>query len=354
MTTKYVSAFLLLSLHLFLVGALRLAATSKQSHMKVSSNESTATHKIAWFHPPKTATSFATTITHYANSSLPASEGSQLLSLWQPFWSKYPKEVWFKDGIWTESCDHAKVTEGVYHEFEGRFAGLFREPTNRIVSAFFDKGGGDRTGNSQHGNINQYAARAEGTIAMQLAGQEVGEKWLYWPHAHHCGGKAGEGGKQKPNIDLALHRLQKGFMFVGLVEEFDLSVCLFHAMFGGECLPLEFQNMRPTGYHDASKEAVLKKLGEFSDAVDGQLYKAAQEIFWGNVKTHNVGRSFCLNLCPQAGKIFGSHLALDELKLGHESSYEYDWPGRFFLHDDEDNEDFKYLDRVTIDANKMS
>ena len=37
----------------------------------------------------------------------------------------------------------------------------------------------------------------------------------------------------------------------------DLSVCLFHAMFGGECRPVEFANMRPSHYLDDFPDAQL-------------------------------------------------------------------------------------------------
>ena len=35
-------------------------------------------------------------------------------------------------------------------------------------------------------------------------------------------------------------------MHAGITDEWDSSICLFHAMYGGRQLPVEFRNTRPT------------------------------------------------------------------------------------------------------------
>merc|ERR1712194_737975 len=37
------------------------------------------------------------------------------------------------------------------------------------------------------------------------------------------------------DVSVAINVLQEGFAFVGITEQWDLSVCLFRAMFGGQC-----------------------------------------------------------------------------------------------------------------------
>merc|ERR1719291_942724 len=175
-------------------------------------------------------------------------------------------------------------------------------------------------------------------MTMQLAGQAAGERWLRWPGKGFCSSEGGAAGaneiKPAPDIKLALERLQKGFMYVGLMEEYDLSVCLFHAMYGGECLQVEFQNMRPGHYHTTPRQDEVKAaLQGYSDHIDGRLYRKASSIFWENVKKYNVGRSMCRKLCSQAEHIFGSEM--DRISLGNESHYEYEWPGRYYLDDDD-------------------
>lgn len=348
MATHSSCALCLCAASISLVDAVIL--TQQRVHSQaILSDSDTPSHKFAWFHAPKTGTSFGATLMHYANSSLPADEGAKLLGHWAPFWRKYPINIWFKDGLWKEHCDHARVTEQVYRSYQGRFVGLFREPKSRMISAYFGKGGGK-------GDILHYAQRAEGTATMQLAGQDVGEKWLYWPGDLRCGGYKGarfDEEKPVPDINLALSRLRDGFMFVGLSEEYDLSVCLFHAMFGGECLPVEFQNMRPG--HKAGVADIDRQLEGYSDAVDGELYGAASQMFWESVKMYNVSRSSCLNICPRAGEIFAPSLSarLAELGSANESDYEYHWPDRYCLHDPDDEELFEHVDTAGTDEEKL-
>ena len=51
---------------------------------------------------------------------------------------------------------------------------------------------------------------------------------------------------------------ENDFAFVGLTEEWDLSVCLFHRMFGGECHVREFLDVRPGSTpHYAHKKCLI-------------------------------------------------------------------------------------------------
>merc|ERR1719382_1391791 len=119
---------------------------------------------------------------------------------------------------------------------------------------------------------------------------------------------------------------------------------------------VEFQNMRPG--HSKAKgiaQEIDKKLEGYSDAVDGELYGAASQIFWENVKRYHVSRSSCLKICPKAGEIFASSLSARPPELGsaNESDYEYHWPGRYYLHDPEDEELFEHLDTARTDEEKL-
>merc|ERR550532_2335803 len=44
---------------------------------------------------------------------------------------------------------------------------------------------------------------------------------------------------------LAAHRVKEAFVFVGLQEEWKLSVCLWHRMLGGKCAAIEFVDFNP-------------------------------------------------------------------------------------------------------------
>ncbi|CAJ1436581.1 unnamed protein product [Effrenium voratum] len=76
--------------------------------------------------------------------------------------------------------------------------------------------------------------------------------------------------------------------FVGLVEEWDLSICLFHKMLGGDCLFSEFENTRqnPNEYNTS-------ELQGFNDTLDGIVYQEARSIFQRNLKLYGVSNESC-------------------------------------------------------------
>ena len=58
---------------------------------------------IAWLHIPKCGTSFATTLVHYANASLPAQAEVRVpkeTDAMIAFLDKFPEDDWFKDLLW--------------------------------------------------------------------------------------------------------------------------------------------------------------------------------------------------------------------------------------------------------------
>ena len=73
------------------------------------------------------------------------------------------------------------------------------------------------------------------------------------------------------SLSLARTRVRQ-MAFVGMTEAWDLSVCLFHAMFGGECLAVEFNNSRPSS-----------ELGTRPDGINStEPQKITQKhVFWG-------------------------------------------------------------------------
>ena len=61
-------------------------------------------------------------------------------------------------------------------------------------------------------------------------------------------------------------------------EEWDLSICLLHRMFGGDCLPSDFMDSRPTFSGDTTNhEYNTSVLDGYDDPVDRLLYNGAKE-----------------------------------------------------------------------------
>eukprot|EP00438_Fugacium_kawagutii_P032691 Skav221352 [mRNA] locus=scaffold1845:222188:222670:+ [translate_table: standard] len=95
------------------------------------------------------------------------------------------------------------------------------------------------------------------------------------------------------DVPLALKRLQEGFAFVGLTEEWELSVCLFHAKFGGPCQAIEFVNTRPTQRPNNSKSYDTSILNGWVDEIDAPVYAEAKRLFHDDLARYGVSHETC-------------------------------------------------------------
>jgi hypothetical protein len=133
------------------------------------------------------------------------------------------------------------------------------------------------------------------------------------------------------DLQLALARVNH-LGFVGLTHEWDLSICLFHAMYGGDCLPVEFSNLRPGVAHGSGDTYDLSSvgLGDYNpgnESWDFIVHDAAEEVFWKSIRKFDVRRKTCLNTyCPQAADHFTAKV--DAEQSAH-IDFEFDWPGRY-------------------------
>merc|ERR1712087_391736 len=121
-------------------------------------------------------------------------------------------------------------------------------------------------------------------------------------------GKLNESTVTQVDIDQAIRTLDDGFAFIGILEEIEMSVCLFHAIFGGTCRAAEFVNIRPaydrirsdrptrmpaTAGHDISV------LNGWFDRIDRPIYEHAVGVLHSNMKKYNVDPHFCrTRICP--------------------------------------------------------
>jgi len=290
-----------------------------------------AERRAAWLHIPKCGTSFATTLVHYVDPSLP---DNVVLPPCHPgvgcedaLLKRKPslrRHLWMHEtGHW---ADHESLTDKAFAQFNGSIFAFFREPRRRLASMWYFFSPGfrltrHRANRIPHINVSFYAARVAGSATLMVTGQRHGLECLA---AQFPCTQVGQ-----PNVALALSRLD-GFAFVGLTEEWSLSICLFHAMFGGRCLPGELGNARPTprhrgpidklygdinassglpahhssgksgGSHPTSHAALLETLQRATDAADEALYAAVERRFWADVRRHNVTREGCVLTCPTA------------------------------------------------------
>lgn len=247
--------------------------------------------KMYWFHPPKTGTSFATTLLLHAQPALPTN-------------TMVHHEL---------VTPHPPVSATHFQTFKGQFFGMFRQPEARVLSAYnyFRKFYAVKM------SLGNYAHRVRGTVVKMLAGQGADANCCHLyptPTPHH----PSEGNwteckpgcpDMTPNVPLAMERFEDAFAFVGITEEWALSICLFHVMFGGKCLGTEFINMRPgppsrkrrprTASSSDLRSGREPSIAANSDEYDGALYRRAVQRFRADLSRHDVTPRRCQHICPR-------------------------------------------------------
>lgn len=101
-------------------------------------------------------------------------------------------------------------------------------------------------------------------------------------------------------IEKAKDRLRHDFAFIGLTEEWDVSICLFHQMLGGNARELEFVNYRAGRASRSGSTAYdTRVLDGLVDTIDEDIYSTAKSEFLKNLRKFSS--------CPEnAGSRFSS------------------------------------------------
>jgi len=321
-------------------------ANTVEPLLPISVVNHTAPIRVAWVHVPKTGTSFATTLMHYANSSLPTSvvvarggtctvqcdptvgrtpcrpcirsHGAKHATL---FPEAFPFDTWFR-GVFpvgderdTAGSQHfwfgdhfpigGENDSPYYERHRGHLFAMFREPSRRHVSDYV---------RARHlGAV--YRGRGVGQMGFLLRNPPPGQQSLL-EHARMTQGltvrmlatnqrcfsinnSIRNTCAEVPDgaLELARRRLSEGFAYVGDTDEWETSICLFHAMFGGRCLGVEMINSRPTSDAAAdldAQEALAEELkGNFTDPIDAVLYADARLRFEHDLRTYGVTPERC-------------------------------------------------------------
>ena len=201
--------------------------------------------RIGWLHMPKCGTSFLGALAHLANGSLPAQavvpRATKRTVEWEDFFRQWPAQKWFRGSaiFWGAGMAHSALSAADYDEFHGRLFAMFRDPRQRGWSAYrfftWDLKQKQHTATPQ-----QYAKCIAGTQTLMLTGEAstapYGAVCLHLVAGLNGTCQRGRRGcprpPDRPNMALAQRRLQEGFAFVGLTEEWPLSMCLFVGMAG--------------------------------------------------------------------------------------------------------------------------
>jgi len=159
---------------------------------------------------------------------------------------------------------------------------MVREPTAHKWSAY------NHFGHRCHDNFTSFDAASQGTQVTMLTGQRS-----YGLNCIACGFKCEP---VIPDVGLAIKRMWQ-MAFVGLSDEWALSVCLLHAMHGGAfgtptCSSAEFANARKSTYKNVDA-AEYAELTAAADPHDAKLYEAAQSRFKRDLALYDVTPETC-------------------------------------------------------------
>jgi len=112
---------------------------------------------------------------------------------------------------------------------------------------------------------------------------------------HSCGT---EGEPDGIAVNFAIRRMLQ-FAFVGITDYWHLSVCLWHAKFGGRALPVELRNVRPGLLSKPRGYNVTELFGTWEPKNDMLIWKAAVVRFFAEVKAYNLTEASCRAGLPE-------------------------------------------------------
>uniref|UniRef100_A0A7S1QTZ7 Sulfotransferase n=1 Tax=Alexandrium catenella TaxID=2925 RepID=A0A7S1QTZ7_ALECA len=280
---------------------------------------------ITWVHVPKCGSSFINTLIHLpgvCNSAIPEDLYVSMSTFGVHFLSAFGKtwDVWSNClGLERARFGHRGIGESgsdYYAEREGTFMIMLRGPEQRLLSAWKDMRGASKWGvlnddlmdpSRSWGGWPTTELPTPSVFAEYARGCAV--RMLTRPGLV-CGGAGGP--PREDEVELAVERLRTGFSFVGLTDQWALSMCLFDAMFHTGCSPLQFEDARPgpdkrnnstTGYEE-------DRLHGITDPYDEKLYAEAVKIFKANLERYNVSEASCQPCWQVAG------VAPDTAELG--------------------------------------
>ena len=191
----------------------------------------------------------------------------------------------------------------------GNVVAMFRRPSQRLMSAFAwmkeapkcctrDWGMGNMTGPC----IGQLAQEPECRRRSEIFHMKDAAAFARTPGALGCQTKMLLGRRcqddkfypSREGQERARQFVDNDMAFVGLLEEWERSVCLWHARFGGPLYRAELTDTRPTtsvlgqptGYNESVLDGIV-------DPADELIYDAAATRFWRDVRAYAAPVAAC-------------------------------------------------------------
>jgi len=252
---------------------------------------------LAWLHVPKAGSSLGNTIIHTSGLSLNLPMNCVINSttfcpdcddfnggMLGNFKSVYHPEnapTLFKWG------NHQGVGTGFDEHYKGHGVMMIRQPEQRLISSW-NHDLHDFVWGSDYPvptTVLEYAQTVQGCTVRMLT---------------RDGGDEVCGAMPVPTLNEMneAKRRMDSFIFVGITDQWDLSVCLWRAMFGGPCSGSDFANSR-VGVSNSSEYSTASLEG-WTDEYDGPLYNHALELFDATLNQYHISESSCQFCFQQA------------------------------------------------------
>lgn len=186
-------------------------------------------------------------------------------------------------------------------EASGHFFGMIRQPEQRLISLHtYAINENERQPTSPFAfppsDIRDFFDVATGGMVYQLTHDDPDENFC-------TGHSANYNAVTDADVEEAVRVINEDFAFVGITEQWDLSICLMHEMFGGECTADQFEAHNPgidpeTGEVQATGSVYdVSVLEGRVDTQDRILYAEALRIFERNLEEYGVTVESCEQGC---------------------------------------------------------
>lgn len=255
-----------------------------------------------WLHIPKCGTSFYNTVTHLPGMcpDLPVNLSMGDESVWGKCFETHFRALCptlcdqkLLHCDWPPTATHQFLVDSKYEEYKGHFVGLFRQPEQRLLSAYHDDKDLFRSDPFIPACSNE-------TMTKELSMEEFIQRYASFETGQLVGTLIN---LTLADVPKAIERLEQGFAFVGLQEEWELSICLFHAKFGGPCLSVDFEDTRPSHGGKASLYDT-SILNGWVDELDRPVYAKAKEIFERDLQKFGISHETCKSCYDEAGLVW--------------------------------------------------
>jgi len=263
---------------------------------------------IKWVHVPKAGSSFLQNLLHIPGAcpGLPADLEVPSLNIntriLDPSWKCNTSILDLQDLGSHASLDYFKPAGG-FDETKGRYMTMMRQPEQRLLSELHwqndHRVNMKINGHPLYGgpwSLENLTTGRSGTMTNILAGA----------NSHYGNFRLDMPPPTRAVFEKAKIRLQTGFSFIGITDEWNLSMCLFNKMFNQKCHAFQFADSQPTFEAQKLHGAYdINELDGFRDTYDDELYDIGIRIFRANLEKYDVSESSCKSCMREAGMRIG-------------------------------------------------